>query len=116
VLVYRDATPPEVILEEGSASEASACVEAVATTHKVFTHSMLGSTEKPEYLTDEMFIKKAGERCPRTKCGSKDLINGWVEKTSEGIDQSVRCTKCGLEYIVKYRMEGYEVVSKITVE
>lgn len=112
VLLYRDSTPPEIILEGGSASEAAACVEAVATTHKVFTQSMLGSTEKPEYLTDELFIKKSGERCPRTKCGSRDIIPGWVEKTPDGLVQATRCSKCGLNYAVKYRMEGYDVITK----
>jgi hypothetical protein len=66
-LVYRDQTPPEILLEDGSASEANACIEAVAVTHKIFKQSMMGGLEKPEYLTDELFIKKGGERCPKTK-------------------------------------------------
>lgn len=57
-LVYRDQTPAEVLLEEGSAAEANACIEAVAVTHRIFTHSMMGSSEKPEFLTDELFMKK----------------------------------------------------------
>lgn len=108
-LVYRDQTPPEILLEEGSASEANACIEAVAATHKIFKQSMMGGIEKPEFLTDELFIKKGGERCPKTKCGSRDIIAGWVEKTSDGLTQAYRCSKCGLEYVIKYKMEGYEI-------
>lgn len=111
-LVYRDQTPAEVLLEEGSAAEANACIEAVAVTHKIFTQSMLGSSEKPEFLTDELFLKKGGERCPRTKCGSRDIIAGWVEKSPDGLSQSYRCSKCELDYIVKYRLEGYELILK----
>lgn len=108
-LVYRDQTPPETLLEGGSASEASACIEAVATTLKIFKQSMMGGLEKPEYLTDELFIKKSGERCPKTKCGSRDIIAGWVEKTGSGLTQAHRCSKCGLEFVVVYKMEGYEI-------
>jgi hypothetical protein len=108
-LVYRDQTPPEILLEGGSASEANACIEAVAATHRIFKQSMMGGVEKPEYLTDELFLKKGGERCPKTKCGSRDIIAGWVEKTSSGLTQAHRCGKCGLEFVVIYKMEGYEI-------
>jgi len=111
-LVYRDQAPAELLLEEGSAAEAHACIEAVAATHRIFTQSMMGSSEKPEFLTDELFLKKAGERCPRTKCGSRDVIAGWVEKSPDGLVQAYRCGKCGLDYLVTYRLEGYEVVLK----
>jgi Zn ribbon nucleic-acid-binding protein len=111
-LLYRDSTSPEVLLEEGSASEASACVEAVATTQKVFSQSMLGSTAKPEYVTAEMFIKQGGARCPKTKCGSRDVLPGWVEKSVDCVNQACRCLKCGLDYVIKYRIEDYEVVAK----
>lgn len=111
-LVYRDQTSPEILLEEGSASEASACIEAVAATHRIFRQSMMGGVEKPEFLTDEMFIKKAGERCPRTRCGSRDVLPGWVEKNPDGLTQAYRCSKCGLDYVIRYRMEGYEVALK----
>lgn len=108
-LIYRDSTPPEILLEDGTAAEASACVEAVAVTHKVFRQSMLGSVSKPEYLTDELFVKRNGDRCPRTKCGSRDILPGWVEKSTDGLIQAHRCQKCGLDYYVKYRLDGYEV-------
>lgn len=111
-IVYRDSTPEEVILVEGTAAEASAAVDGVAATQKVFRQSMLGSTVKPKFLTDELFIKKSGERCPRTSCGSRDLLAGWVERTSDGIKQAYRCTKCGLNYDIKYQMVGYEVVTE----
>lgn len=115
-LLYRDQAPPEILLAEGSASEASACIEAVATTHRVFKHSMMGGMEKPEYLTDELFLKKGGERCPKTKCGSRDVIAGWVEKTTSGLTQAHRCSKCGLEFVVIYKMEGYEVSGHAEVQ
>lgn len=115
-LVYRDQTPPEILLQSGSASEASACIEAVAATHKVFKNSMMGGLEKPEYLTDELFIKKGGERCPKTRCGSRDIIAGWVEKSASGLTQSHRCSKCGLEFITIYKMEGYEISGHALVD
>ncbi|NVN89591.1 MAG: hypothetical protein HXX11_03215 [Desulfuromonadales bacterium] len=108
-LVYRDQTPPEILLEGGSASEASACIEAVAATQRIFRQSMMGGVEKPEYLTDELFIKKGGERCPKTRCGSRDIIAGWVEKNGSGLTQAYRCGKCGLEFVIVYKMEGYEI-------
>ncbi len=109
-LVYRDQTPPETLLEEGSASEASACIEAVAATHRIFRQSMMGGVEKPEFLTDELFVKKGGERCPRTRCGSRDILAGWVEKGADGLNQAFRCGKCGLDYVVRFKLEGYQVV------
>ncbi|MDU0459652.1 MAG: hypothetical protein RW306_13080 [Geobacteraceae bacterium] len=109
-LVYRDQTAPETLLEEGSASEASACIEAVAATHRIFRQSMMGGVEKPEFLTDELFVKKGGERCPRTRCGSRDILAGWVEKGADGLNQAFRCGKCGLDYVVRYKLEGYQVL------
>ena len=109
-LVYRDQTAPETLLEEGSASEASACIEAVAATHRIFRQSMMGGVEKPEFLTDELFVKKGGERCPRTRCGSRDILAGWVEKGPDGLNQAFRCGKCGLDYVVRYKLEGYQVL------
>lgn len=108
-LIYRDQTPPELLLEEGSASEASACIEAVAATHRIFRQSMMGGVEKPEFLSDELFLKKGGERCPRTRCGSRDIIAGWVEKNPDGLSQAHRCGKCGLDYVIRYKMEGYQI-------
>lgn len=114
-LVYRDQTPPETLLEGGSASEAGACIEAVAATHRIFKHSMMGGVEKPEYLTNELFLKKGGERCPRTKCGSRDIVAGWVEKTAAGLTQAHRCNKCGVEFVIIYKMEGYEISGQSVV-
>lgn len=111
-LVYRDQAPAELLLEGGSAAEASACIEAVAATHRIFTQSMMGASEKPEFLTDELFLKKGGERCPRTRCGSRDILPGWVEKRTDGLIQAHRCGKCGLDYLVKYRLEGYELAGR----
>lgn len=114
--IYRDQTPPEILLAGGSASEANACIEAVAATHKIFKNSMMGGIEKPEYLTDELFLKKGGARCPKTRCGSRDIIAGWVEKTVTGLNQAHRCGKCGLEFITVYKMEGYEISGQSVVE
>jgi hypothetical protein len=100
---------PKSCWKGGSASEANACIEAVAATHRIFRNSMMGGVEKPEYLTDELFLEKGGERCPKTKCGSRDIIAGWVEKTASGLTQAHRCGKCGLEFVVLYKMEGYEI-------
>jgi hypothetical protein len=111
-LVYRDQTAPEALLTDGSASEANACIEAIAATHKVFKQSMMGGLEKPEFLTNELFLKKGGESCPKTKCGSKDVIVGWGEKVGTGFNQVHRCSKCGLEFVKVYKLEGYEHLTK----
>jgi hypothetical protein len=111
-LVYRDQTAPEALLTDGSASEANACIEAIAATHKVFKQSMMGGLEKPEFLTNELFLKKGGESCPKTKCGSKDIIVGWGEKIGSGFNQIHRCSKCGLEFVKVYKMEGYELLGQ----
>jgi DNA-directed RNA polymerase subunit RPC12/RpoP len=104
-LVYRDQTAPEILLAGGSAAEANACIEAVAVTHKIYKQSMLGGLEKPEFMTNEMFLKKNGDRCPKTKCGSRDLISGWGEKSGESFTQVHRCAKCSLEFTKIYKLE-----------
>jgi len=113
-LVYRDQSHPESLLSGGTASEAYACIEAVAGTHKVFKQSMMGSTEKPEFLSNDLFLKKNGERCPRTKCGSRDLITGWGEKNGTGFTQVYKCAKCDLEFSKIYELAGYELPSQST--
>lgn len=115
-LLYRNGTPEETLLEDATASEAHACIEGIATTHRVFRASMLGSTSKPEFATDEMFLKQAGERCPVTKCGSKDISLGWINIDKGVARQQCRCQRCEFQWQAIYSLEGYEIINQTAPE
>jgi len=115
-LVARDSsTPPTILLKDGTASEAAACIEGVLSTHKTFTTSMLGSTAKPEFATQEHFIRQAGERCPLSKCNSKNIQAGWIKPGKGVLEQIFQCQSCGLEWIASYKLDDYDLLHRASV-
>lgn len=104
-LVYRDATPPETMIEEASASEADACLSAVARTSAVF--KAVQGTIKPAFTPTEVFIKQGGERCP--KCATRDINPGHIKRTGDLLEQYHTCSRCETIWHNRYKLEGYEV-------
>jgi hypothetical protein len=103
-LQYRDATPPVVIINDCSAAEAAAAVEAVAAGAAAVK---VAGVEKPEYATRETFVRQAGERCP--KCSTKDLLTGHLGVHKGMITQSCSCQRCGTVWNAIFRLDDYEV-------
>lgn len=105
-LVYRDSTPPETLLSQGSASEADACISGVAETAKVF--KAVQGTFKPAFTPTEIFVKQGGERCP--KCVTRDINPGHIKKTGDLQEQYHTCGRCGTTWNNRFRLEGYEIL------
>jgi hypothetical protein len=79
-LQYRDATPPQVLIQDASASEAASAVEGVALGAAAVKAA---GTDKPEFVTRDTFVRQAGERCP--KCQTKDITAGHLTAAEKGI-------------------------------
>lgn len=100
---YRDATPPQVLIQEATASEAAAAIEG-AVVGAVAVKS--AGTGTPEYVTRETFVRQAGERCP--KCQTKDLSVGHISVGKGEIVQMCSCIRCGLAWKNIYRLDDYD--------
>lgn len=103
-LVYRDNTPPDILLTDASAAEADACISGVTTTTAVFR--TIKDKVKPEFVPQEIFVKQGGERCP--KCGSRDIRDGRVKSVKAGLEQFYGCERCGTAWYSYYALGGYE--------
>ena len=100
---YRDATPPQILIQEATASEAAAAIEG-AVVGAVAVKS--AGTGTPEYVTRETFVRQAGERCP--KCQTKDLSVGHLSVRNGEIFQMCSCIRCGLVWKNIYRLDDYD--------
>jgi hypothetical protein len=109
-LQYRDSTPPQILIQEASASEASAAVEGVALGAAVVKAA---GTDKPEFATRETFVRQAGERCP--KCQTKDISAGHLGARKGALTQYCACVRCGLVWQSIYRLDDYEVSAPVIV-
>ena len=108
-LQYRDATPPQILIEEASASEASAAIEGAAVGASAVKAA---GGDKPEFVTNETFIRQAGERCPR--CQTKDITLGFLSVGKGEITQQCSCTRCNLGWKSIYRLEDYDCSSAVS--
>jgi len=104
-LVYRDSTPPEVLISDATAAEANACVSGVATTSAVY--KAIQGTIKPEFVPQEIFVKQHGERCP--KCGSRDINAGHVRVAKGELEQWHSCSRCQTTWYSTYKLAGYQL-------
>lgn len=107
-LLYRDATPPLMLVSDATASEAAATVEGAA--FGAAAVKAAGAT-KPEYITRETFIRQAGERCP--KCQTKDISNGHLAAVKGTMTQSHSCLRCKLAWNSIYRLDDYEPAAPV---
>lgn len=107
-LVYRDNTPPELLITDASAAEADACVSGVATTSTVF--KAIQGTIKPEFIPQELFLKQHGERCP--KCGSRDINPGHIQTVRSELEQWCNCSRCETSWTRCYKLSGYQLPVK----
>ncbi|MDD2539993.1 MAG: hypothetical protein PHH28_02985 [Desulfuromonadaceae bacterium] len=109
-LQYRDATPPQVLIQDATASEAAAAIEG-AVLGAVAVKS--AGTGTPEYVTRETFVRQVGERCP--KCQTKDLNLGHLSVVKGEIVQHCSCIRCGLVWKSIYRLDDYDCSSAAVV-
>jgi Zn ribbon nucleic-acid-binding protein len=110
-LQYRDSTPPQVLVADVTASEASAAVEGAAVGAAAV---QVAGLDKPEFVTRETFIRQAGERCP--KCQTKDIAAGHLSAVKGTMTQQHSCQRCGLSWNNMYRLDDYEAAVSVTVE
>jgi len=104
-LVYRDSTPPELLVADASAAEADACISGVATTSTVY--KAIQGTIKPAFVPQELFVKQHGERCP--KCGSRDINAGHIRSAKGELEQWHNCGRCQTAWYSRYSLCGYEL-------
>lgn len=109
-LQYRDSTPPQVLVADVTASEASAAVEGAAIGAAAV---QVAGLDKPEFVTRETFIRQAGERCP--KCSTKDIAAGHLSAAKGTMIQQCSCQRCGLSWSSIYRLDDYEAAVKIDI-
>jgi Zn ribbon nucleic-acid-binding protein len=102
-LQYRDATPPQVLIQDASASEAAAAVEGTALGAAAVKAA---GTDKPEFVTRDTFVRQAGERCP--KCQTKDISAGHLATGKGVITQHCSCVRCGQVWQSIYRLDDYD--------
>lgn len=103
-LMYRDATPPQILIADASAAEAAAAVEGAAFGAAAV---QVAGLDKPEFVTRETFVRQAGERCP--KCQTKDIGLGHLTAVKGIMTQQCSCQRCGLTWNNLYRLEDYEL-------
>ncbi len=107
-LQYRDGTPPKILIQEASASEAAASVEGVALGAAAVKAA---GTDKPEFATRETFVRQSGERCP--KCQTKDVSLGNLTSGKGVITQYCSCVRCGLIWNSIFRLDDYDCSAAI---
>lgn len=110
-LIYRDSTPPKIIIEAVTAAEASATVEGAASGAAAV---QVAGLDKPEFVTRDTFIRQAGERCP--KCQTKDISAGHLSAVKGTMTQQCSCQRCGLSWGCIYRLDDYEAAVAVVVE
>jgi hypothetical protein len=106
-LRYRDATPPQILVSDVSASEAAATVEGAAMGAAAVK---VAGDDKPEFVTRETFTRQAGERCP--KCQTKDILSGHLTAIKGTITQMHSCKRCELTWNSIYRLDDYELTTR----
>ncbi len=104
-LIYRDSTPPEILINDATAAEADACISGVATTATVY--KAIQGTIKPEFVPQEVFVKQHGERCP--KCGSRDINAGQIRSAKGELEQWHMCSRCETTWYSCYNLSGYQL-------
>ena len=107
-LQYRDATPPQILLEGGTAAEAAATVEGAAFGAAAVK---VAGGDKPEFATRDTFIRQAGERCP--KCSTKDIGLGHLSFVKGVITQQCSCQRCGVSWNNIFRLDDYELAVSV---
>ena len=107
-LHYRDSTPPKVLIEAVSASEASATVEGAAAGAAAV---QVAGLDKPMFVTRDTFIRQAGERCP--KCATKDIAAKHLLVEKGTLTQQCSCQRCGLSWSSIYRLDDYELAVEV---
>jgi hypothetical protein len=110
-LIYRDATPPQVLAEGVSAAEAAGVVEGAAAGAAAV---QVAGLDKPEFVTTETFVRQSGERCPR--CSTKDISPGHFSAVKGVMLQACSCLRCGLTWNSIYRLQDYEAAIPVTAE
>ncbi len=109
-LVYRDSTPPEILISGATAAEADACISGVSTTSAVY--KAIQGTIKPEFVPQEVFVKQHGERCP--KCGSRDINSGHISVIKSELNYWHNCSRCETVWTSCYKLVGYFLPDKAT--
>lgn len=104
-LIYRDNTPPEILICDATAAEADACISGVSTTSTVY--KAIQGTIKPEFIPQEVFVKQHGERCP--KCGSRDINARHITAAKGELEHWHDCVRCGTSWHACYRLAGYKL-------
>ena len=102
-LQYRDSTPPQILIQDATASEAAATVEGAAFGAAAVK---VAGGDKPEFVTRETFIRQSGERCP--KCSTKDIAQNSLQIVKGEIRQSCSCLRCSLAWNAIYRLDDYD--------
>jgi len=111
-LIYRDSTQPEILLQDATAAEADACISGVAATTAVYKATQ--GTQKPEFVSQELFLKQHGERCP--KCGSRDINTAQISTAKSELDQWCNCSRCETTWTSCYKLTGYRLPDKFCGE
>ena len=110
-LVYRDATPPQLLLKDATASEAAATVEGAAFGAAAVK---VAGASKPEYITRDTYVRQAGERCP--KCQTRDIAAGHLSIGKGDVVQACSCQRCGLNWQAMYRLDDYQAAVPLAGE
>ena len=100
---YRDATLPQVLAVEVTASEAQAVIEGVAAGAAAVKAA---GAVKPEYITMETFTRQAGARC--VKCQSKDIVLAHLTAGAGTITQLCSCSRCGQTWDSVYALSYFD--------
>lgn len=103
-LIYRDNTPPQVLVEGVAAAEAAAAVEGAAAGAAAV---QVAGLDKPEFVTRDTFVRQAAERCP--KCATRDIFPAHLSVEKGAITQKCSCQRCGLNWNSIYRLDDYEI-------
>jgi DNA-directed RNA polymerase subunit M/transcription elongation factor TFIIS len=110
-LQYRDSTPPQILVADVTASEASAAVEGAAVGAAAV---QVAGLDKPEFVTRETFVRQAGERCP--KCQTKDISAKQLTSGKGLLTQQHSCQRCGLSWNSIFRLDDYEAAVAVAIE
>lgn len=103
ILKYRDATPPQMLGKDVSASEAEALIEGVAAGAAAVKAA---GAAKPEYITRDTFVRQSGSRCPR--CQTKDISVGHITSNVGTMTQTCSCTRCEMNWQAIYKLEDFD--------
>ena len=62
------------------------------------------------YMTDEEYIQKEGQECPRTDCDGAVSAEGFDPVSGSLAVRACWCDKCGEEWTESYTLSGIELV------